>query len=128
MMDKVKHPVIATTSGLSRPLAATIGVLAVWAALGVGHLTAGLISAASSPLLAVGDAVIRLSPEPLTEFGKATFGTDDKLVLLVVMFVVITLVGAVAGLVSRERPNRAVGVIALLGGIGAAAVYFAPVY
>jgi DMSO/TMAO reductase YedYZ molybdopterin-dependent catalytic subunit len=120
--------VIAPTSGLSRPVAATIGVLAVWAALGVGHLAAGLISAASSPLLAVGDTVIRLSPEPLTEFAKSTFGTNDKLVLLGVMFAVITLVGAVAGLVSRDRPNPAVGVIAALGVLGAAAVYFAPVY
>mgnify|MGYP007017420439 CR=1 FL=1 len=42
-----------------------IGVLAVWAALGVGHLTAGLVSSVSSPLFAVGDAVVRLSPEPL---------------------------------------------------------------
>ena len=55
---------------LSPLVAAAIGVLAVWAALGVGHLVAGLLSAASSPLLAVGDMVIRLSPEPLTEFAK----------------------------------------------------------
>ena len=57
-------PVTATvtTSRLSRPVAATIGVLAAWAALGVGHLVAGLLSAASSPFLAVGDAVVRLSP------------------------------------------------------------------
>jgi DMSO/TMAO reductase YedYZ molybdopterin-dependent catalytic subunit len=128
MMDRVKRPVIASTSGLSRPVAARIGVLAVWAALGVGHLTAGLISAASSPLLAVGDTVIRLSPEALTEFAKSTFGTNDKLVLLGVMFAVITLIGAVAGLVSRERPNPAVWVIAAMGVLGAAAVYFAPVY
>ena len=67
---------------LSRPIAATIGVLAVWAALGVGHLTAGLVSSVSSPLFAVGDAVVRLSPEPLIEFAKTTFGTEDKLVLV----------------------------------------------
>lgn len=113
---------------VSRTVAATIGVLAVWAALGVGHLTAGLLSAASSPLPAVGDAVVRLSPEPLVEFAKSAFGTDDKLVLLVAMLVVITLVGAVAGLLSRVRPTHAVGVLAAMGGIGAAAVYFAPTY
>ena len=131
MMDRVEHPpVIATgpTKALSRPVAATIGVLAVWAALGVGHLVAGLLSAASSPLLAVGDMVIRLSPEPLTEFAKNTFGTNDKLVLLASMFVVITLVGAGAGLLSRERPNTGVWAIAAMGGLGAAAVYFSPVY
>ncbi len=113
---------------VSRPVAARTGVLAVWAALGVGHLAAGLISAASSPFLAVGDAVVRLSPEPLTELAKNTFGTNDKLVLLACMFVVITLVGAVAGLLSRERPNPGVWVVAAMGFLGAAAVYFAPVY
>ena len=123
-------PVTATltTPRLSRPVAAMIGVLAVWAALGVGHLVAGLISTASSPFLAVGDTVVRLSPDPLTEFAKTTFGTNDKLVLLSGMFVVITLVGACAGLLSRERPNPGVWVVAALGVLGAAAVYFSPVF
>jgi DMSO/TMAO reductase YedYZ molybdopterin-dependent catalytic subunit len=121
-----------TTTGpparLSRPLAATIGVLAVWAALGVGHLTAGLISTASSPILAVGDTVVRLSPPPLTEFATSTFGTADKLVLLTAMFVVITLVGAAAGLLSRTRPRHGMGILAAMGGLAAAAVWFAPAY
>ena len=113
---------------LSRPIAATIGVLAVWAALGVGHLTAGLVSSVSSPLFAVGDAVVRLSPEPLIEFAKTTFGTEDKLVLVGGLFVVVTLLGAVAGLLSRERPNTGAWALAAMGGFGAAAVYSAPVY
>ena len=116
------------TVRLSRPVAAMIGVLAVWAALGVGHLVAGLLSAASSPFLAVGDAVVRLSPQSVTEFAKNTFGTSDKLVLLSAMFVVITLVGAVAGLLSRERPNTGAWLIAALGGLGALAVYTSPMF
>jgi len=116
------------TPRLSRPVAAMIGVLAVWAALGVGHLVAGLLSAASSPFLAVGDAVVRLSPPSVTEFAKDTFGTSDKLVLLSAMFVVITLVGAVAGLLSRERPNTGAWLIAALGGLGALAVYTSPMF
>jgi len=116
------------TPRLPRPVAAMIGVLAVWAALGVGHLVAGLLSAASSPFLAVGDAVVRLSPQPVTEFAKNTFGTSDKLVLLSAMFVVITLVGALAGLLSRERPNTGAWLIAALGGLGALAVYTSPMF
>lgn len=121
-------PVTVPATGLSRPVAATIGMLAVGAALGVGHLTAGLITSAPSPFFAVGDAVVRLSPEPLVEFATTTFGTDDKLVLLVGMFVVITLLGALAGLLSRERPNTGAWALAAMGGLGAAAVYFSPVY
>jgi DMSO/TMAO reductase YedYZ molybdopterin-dependent catalytic subunit len=116
------------TTRLSRPTAAAVGVLAVWAALGAGHLAAGLLSAASSPLFAVGDAVVRLSPQALVEFATTTFGTDDKLVLLGSMFVVITLVGALAGLLSRERPNTGSWALAAMGGVGAAAAYTAPVY
>jgi DMSO/TMAO reductase YedYZ molybdopterin-dependent catalytic subunit len=121
-----------TTTGpaarLSRPVAAVIGALAVWAALGVGQLTAGLISTASSPLLAVSDAVVRLAPPSLVEFGTSTFGTDDKLVLLATVFVVTTVVGAAAGLLSRTRTTHGIGVLAALGGLAAAAVRFAPVY
>jgi len=62
---------------LSRPVAATVGVLAAWLALGVGHLVAGLFAAGSSPYLAVGDTVIRLSPEPVTEFAKTYLGRGD---------------------------------------------------
>jgi DMSO/TMAO reductase YedYZ molybdopterin-dependent catalytic subunit len=117
-----------STTSLSRRVAATIGVLAVWAALGVGHLVAGLISPASSPYLAVGDTVIRLSPEPLTEFAKTNLGTNDKPVLLVGIFVVITLIAAAAGLASRTRPTWGVRVVTAMGVIGAAAVIYAPVF
>jgi hypothetical protein len=116
------------TAPLSRPVAATIGVLAVWAALGAGHLVAGLISTASSPLPAVGDAVVRLAPPPLIEFATTTFGTDDKLVLLGAIFVVTTLLGAAAGLLSRTRTKHGIGVLAAMGGLAAAAVRSAPVY
>jgi DMSO/TMAO reductase YedYZ molybdopterin-dependent catalytic subunit len=111
-----------------RAVSALIGVLAVWAALGAGHLAAGLISPASSPYLAVGDTVIRFSPEPVTEFAKTTFGTADKPILLGGMFVVITLVAAVAGLLSRRRPGPGVTAVVVLGLLGLAAVVFAPTF
>ncbi|MBC3190938.1 molybdopterin-dependent oxidoreductase [Pseudonocardia sp. C8] len=115
-------------SWLPRLPAAAGGVLAVAAALGFGHLTAGVVSPASSPFLAVGDVVIRFSPQFLTEFAKATFGVADKPVLLAGMAVVITAVAAVAGLVSRRRPGPGLGVVAVLGMLGLAAVVVAPVF
>ncbi|GAA1875785.1 molybdopterin-dependent oxidoreductase [Pseudonocardia ailaonensis] len=96
------------------------------AALGVGSLVAGLVTPSSSPFLAVGDTVIRLSPQVLTEFAKTTFGTADKPVLLGGMAVVIALVGAVAGLVSRRRPGPGLTVVAVLGLLGVGAVAAAP--
>lgn len=115
-------------TGLSRPVAATIGVLSTWLALGVGHLAAGLFAAGSSPYLAVGDAVVRLSPQALTEFAKTTFGTSDKTVLLVGMLVVITLVAAAAGLASRWRRQPGMVVIGAMGVLGGVAVVFLPAF
>jgi DMSO/TMAO reductase YedYZ molybdopterin-dependent catalytic subunit len=127
-----EHPVVSVSSpvvtGLSRVVAATIGVLSAWLALGVGHLAAGLFAAGSSPYLAVGDTVIRLSPEPVTEFAKTYLGRGDKPVLLVGIFVVITLVAAAGGLASRWRRQPGMVVIGAMGVLGGAAVVSGPVF
>ncbi|WP_308190996.1 hypothetical protein [Pseudonocardia terrae] len=62
-----------------------------------------------------------MSPEPLTEFAKTTFGTADKPVLLGGM-AAIALVAAAAGLASRRRAGPGIAVIAVLGLAGTTAV------
>ncbi|MFC4942382.1 molybdopterin-dependent oxidoreductase [Pseudonocardia sp. GCM10023141] len=111
---------------LPRRVAALIGVLAVGAALGFGHLVATLIAPSSSPFLAVGDTVIRFSPQFLTEFAKHTFGTLDKPILLSGMAVVITIVAVVAGLLSRQRAIRGLGIVIAMGALGILTVIIAP--
>ncbi|MHA6623319.1 molybdopterin-dependent oxidoreductase [Pseudonocardia sp. DLS-67] len=113
-------------AAIPRGWAALLGLLAVAAAVAAGQLVSGLVSPASSPYLAVGDAVVRLSPHWLTEFAKATFGTADKPVLLAGMAVVIAGLAALAGLASRRHPGPAVGVVVVLGVLGLAAVMFEP--
>ena len=103
-------------------------MLAVAAAIAAGQLVAGLVAPASSPYVAVGDTVVRLSPHWLTEFAKAAFGTADKPVLLAGMAVVIAAVAAAAGLASRRRPGPAIGVVVVLGVLGLGAVMFAPTF
>jgi len=122
------QPTTLTPSAIPRGFAALIGLLSVGAALGLGHLVAALISPASSPYLAVGDAVIRFSPEPLTEFAKVYLGTNDKPVLLGGIAVVIAIVAAVAGLASRRSPRPGLTVVVVLGVLGFAAVAIAPVF
>jgi DMSO/TMAO reductase YedYZ molybdopterin-dependent catalytic subunit len=122
------QPAVPARSGVPRGFSALIGLLAVGAALGVGHLVAALVSPASSPYLAVGDTVVRNSPQFLTEFAKTTFGTVDKTVLLAGMAVVIALVAAAAGLASRRSAQPGVGVVVVLGLLGLAAVVFAPTF
>ena len=123
-----------STTTLARPdlvprrTATLLGVLAVAAALGVGHLVAGVVSPASSPFLAVGNAAIALAPPWLVEFAKSAFGTADKPVLLAGMAVVLLVAAVAAGIASRERPKPGVVAITGLGLLGFAAVVTSPAF
>lgn len=116
------------TGTIPRVLAALIGMLSVGLALGVGHLVAAFLSPSASPFVAVGDTVIRFSPQTLTEFAKTTFGTADKPVLLAGMAVVIFVIAAVGGLLSRQRPIVGTAVVVGMGVLGLLAVFFAPTF
>ncbi|WP_232660657.1 molybdopterin-dependent oxidoreductase [Pseudonocardia sp. TRM90224] len=117
-----------TRSGIPGGVAAGIGLLAVAAAVGVGHLLGAVIAPTSSPFVAVADTVIRLSPSWLTEFGKS-FGPEvDKAVLQVGVAVVLAVAAAIGGFASRQERRPGVTTIAVLGGLGIAAVMFGPVF
>ncbi|MBO0848456.1 MAG: molybdopterin-dependent oxidoreductase [Pseudonocardia sp.] len=111
-----------------------IAVLAVAAAIGVGHLVAGLVSPMSSPYQAVADAVVRLAPAPLVEFGKSLAlpglpaGRADKTALLVGVGVVLLAVAVVTGLASRSNARPGRWVLVTLGLVGIAAVFSSPVF
>jgi hypothetical protein len=68
--------------GLRTVLGALAGLLAAAVALGFAELTAALVGPASSPVIAVGDTVITLTPEPVKEFAIRSFGENDKVVLV----------------------------------------------
>jgi DMSO/TMAO reductase YedYZ molybdopterin-dependent catalytic subunit len=112
--------------GLRPLLAALAGVVAAAVALGVAELAAALVGPASSPVIAVGDAVITLTPEPVKEFAIRTFGENDKIVLVAGTLVIIALYALVIGLIAlRSRRAGAVG-IALFGLVGAVAAITRP--
>ncbi len=107
-------------------VAAVSGVLAVAAALGFAHLIAGLLDPPSSPYLAVGKSFIDVTPAWLKDFAIATFGTSDKLVLLLGMGVVMSGFGAAVGLLARRDPRWGLLALVLLGAIGVVAVLARP--
>jgi DMSO/TMAO reductase YedYZ molybdopterin-dependent catalytic subunit len=107
-------------------VAALIGVLAVAAALAAGHLVAGFIGPTASPFIAVGNSAIDLTPLPLKDFAVRTFGTADKLVLLLGMAVVLLIVAAVAGLLSRRYPWPGMALAVVVGVLGFVAVLSRP--
>ena len=87
-------------------LGALAGVLAAAAALGVGELVAVLLRPAASPVLAVGNRVITLTPESAKRSAIDSFGTNDKTVLIWSIFLGIALFGAVVGTFATSRPAR----------------------
>lgn len=104
--------------------AAATGFISVAAALGAGHLVAGLLLLpAASPFFAVGNAFIDRTPTPVKNFAVENFGTNDKPALLIGMAVVLALVGVGIGLISRRSVLPGVVAVIVVGVIGALAVH-----
>ncbi|WP_146925367.1 molybdopterin-dependent oxidoreductase [Cellulomonas xylanilytica] len=107
-------------------LAALAGILAAATTLAVAQLVAVVLSPQAAPLIAVGAAFIDATPPALKDFAIATFGTNDKLALLVSMSVVIAVVAAVAGVLARRRWALGAGVVLVLAVVGAVAAAVRP--
>ncbi|MGH3928558.1 MAG: molybdopterin-dependent oxidoreductase [Pseudonocardiaceae bacterium] len=114
----------AVSSRLSAPVAALVSLLAVVAAVGVGHLVGELVSSNASPFPSVGADVVDLTPYRITEFATSTLAPYHKLVLGIGMAVVIGLFGMIAGLLSRRSAIPGLLLIFGLGLAGALAVLF----
>ena len=101
-----------------------IGVVSTGAGLAAAELLVGFIRSSSSPVIAVGQKVIDLVPLQLKNWAVETFGTSDKVVLVVTTLFLVFLAGvAVGGLAVQGRRFAAlvgVGLIAVIG-IGAVA-------
>lgn len=87
---------------------------------------AGLVGSLPSLVEGVGNFVIDNTPEPVKEWAIATFGTADKLVLLIGISVVTVLIGAGVGLVARRLYFLALIVFIGFGVLAAAATAFDP--
>jgi DMSO/TMAO reductase YedYZ molybdopterin-dependent catalytic subunit len=104
-------------------LGAVAGVLAGAVALGIGQLVAGITGASSSPVVAVGQLQIDFTPPWLKNFAIQEFGSDDKLVLVSGILVVLGLFAAGIGALATRRlafGMAGLGVFAAVGLIAAA--------
>jgi DMSO/TMAO reductase YedYZ molybdopterin-dependent catalytic subunit len=106
---------------------AVAGLLAAAVALGVAQLVAGITGSAGVPVIAVGSAAIDLTPVPVKDFAIQHFGSDDKLVLLSGIVVVLALFAAVTGIMAMHRRVLGLAGLVVFGAIGAAAVLTRPV-
>lgn len=83
--------------------AALIGVLSAAVALGVGEFVAVFVRPAASPLIAVGNALILLTPEGAKRAAIGSVGTNDKTYLILGILVLLALFGAVVGELARRE-------------------------
>ncbi|GAA0240583.1 sulfite oxidase [Cryptosporangium japonicum] len=101
-------------------------MVAAAAALGSAEPVAALIGRGTSPVVAVGLAVIDLVPRPVKDFGIRTFGQHDKLALLTGVVVLLVLFAVGCGLVSRRRRWLGAAGVALFGVVGILAAVTRP--
>src|SRR5712691_512616 len=116
--DQPRHP--HTLAG------AVAGVLAAAVAIGAAQLAAGLTVPQSSPVLAVGQAAIDLTPPPVKNFAISAVGANDKTVLLGGILVVLALYAAVIGMLAVRRLAFGMWGLALFAFIGLAAALTRP--
>ncbi len=104
------------------------GILAAVAGIAAGHLVAGFVDPATSPVLTIGSTVIDLTPTPVKEWAIAHFGTNDKAILLGSVVLVTLLAAALVGLLARGHRRLAVALIAVLVVVPAAAALTRPTF
>jgi DMSO/TMAO reductase YedYZ molybdopterin-dependent catalytic subunit len=105
---------------------AVAGVLTAAVAMGIAQLAAGLSVPQSSPVLAVGQAAIDLTPQPVKDFAISAFGVDDKNALLVGILVVLAAFAAVIGMLAVRRLALGLAGLAVFACIGLAAALTRP--
>ncbi|CAM5308512.1 MULTISPECIES: molybdopterin-dependent oxidoreductase [Streptomyces diastaticus group] len=107
-------------------LAALSGVLAAFAALCAGELLSAAVRPESSPVTAVGGAVVDRTPVEVKDWAIRAFGDDDKLVLLGGILVLLALFAAAVGLVARRHRPAGVAGVLLFGLLGTVAALSRP--
>jgi DMSO/TMAO reductase YedYZ molybdopterin-dependent catalytic subunit len=105
---------------------AVAGVLAAAVAMGFAQLAAGFTVAQSSPVLAVGQAAIDLTPQPVKDFAISTFGVDDKNALLIGILIILAAFAAVIGILAVRRLVLGLAGLAVFACIGLAAALTRP--
>src|SRR5690348_17907379 len=109
------------------PLAGAVaGVLAAAVAIGAAQLAAGLTSPQGSPVLAVGQSAIDLTPAPVKNFAISTFGSSDKAVLLGGILVLLALYAALVGMLAVRQLTLGLWGLGLFAFIGLAAAVTRP--
>jgi hypothetical protein len=83
--------------------------------MGIAQLVAGVSIPNASPVIAVGQVAINLTPLPVKTWAISTFGSNDKNALLTGVVVVVFLYAIVVGVVAMRRLSYGFFGLALRG-------------
>ena len=118
MEHQPTHPSPTSQPAPGRAWYSLAGALAAGVALSISELVAGLFFSAPSLILALGEQAIDLAPGPVERWAIDTFGTNDKLALVVGIVIMSLVLGAVFGLAARAKPAYALIGFAAFGALG----------
>ncbi|MFE0420178.1 molybdopterin-dependent oxidoreductase [Streptomyces tendae] len=105
---------------------AIVGLVAGGAGLAIGELAAVATGEASAPVTAAGTWAISITPTWLEQFAIRNFGSNDKTVLLIGVYVTLAVAAAIDGVLARVRPITATILTTLVGVVGAIAAVTRP--
>jgi DMSO/TMAO reductase YedYZ molybdopterin-dependent catalytic subunit len=94
------------------------GAAGVAVALGFTELFAGMFASVPSAIASIGSVVVDISPAWLESFAISTFGTQDKAVLAIGIFVIALLIGYFLGKRSVNNPTPIVVGYLIFGVVG----------
>ena len=79
------------------------GLITAAVALGVAQLVAGILQPQGSPVAAVGSVAIDNTPPQVKNFAIATFGSHDKLALVIGILVLLAIFSGLIGILAMRR-------------------------
>ncbi len=106
------------TSDSARKRSGLAGAAGVAVALGFTELFAGMFASVSSAIASIGSVVVDISPGWLESFAISAFGTQDKAVLAIGIFVVALFIGYFLGKRSVNSPIPIVVGFLIFGVVG----------
>jgi DMSO/TMAO reductase YedYZ molybdopterin-dependent catalytic subunit len=107
-------------------LGTVVGLLTAAVAIGVAQLIAGIIGASTSPVVAVQELSVDFTPPAVKNFAISSFGSHDKLVLLVGVLVVLAVFAAVIGVLAMRRLEYGLAGLVIFAAIGILAAVTRP--
>ncbi|HEY0716014.1 MAG TPA: molybdopterin-dependent oxidoreductase [Streptosporangiaceae bacterium] len=105
---------------------ALCGLLAAAVALGVAELVAAITGPQGSPVVAVGNSAIDLTPIPVKDFAIVHFGSHDKTVLIIGILVLLAGFAAVIGILARRWLAAGLAGLVVFGALGVSAALSRP--